>query len=115
MIVTPHGVAAVWDMLRAMPPFSRWNLPPAEEVEFRTPQRSDVLGEWTKWEGGHHIVTISSKSHGHLLTLIQTVAHEMLHAYQDIKGTSNRAQHNAEFKRLAAQVCRALGFDEKAF
>jgi hypothetical protein len=102
-------------MLRSFPPFSRWNLPPADEVEIRTPQRSDVLGEWSKWEGGHHIITISSKSHGHLITLIQTVAHEMIHAYQDIKGTSNRAQHNAEFKRLAAQVCRALGFDEKAF
>ena len=102
-------------MLRSFPPFSRWNLPPADEVEIRTPQRSDVLGEWSKWEGGHHIITISSKSHGHLITLIQTVAHEMIHAYQDIKGTSNRAQHNAEFKRLAAQVCRVLGFDEKAF
>ena len=115
MIVTPQVVAAVWDMLRAMPPFCRWSLPPAEEVEFRTPQRSDVHGEWTRIVDGHHIVTISSQTNGHLLTLIQTVAHEQIHAYQDIKGTSTRAQHNAEFRRLAAQVCRSLGFDEKAF
>jgi hypothetical protein len=115
LIVTPQAVAATWDMLRSVPPISRWNLPPADEVEFRTPQRADVHGEWTRIIDGHHIVTISSRTNGHLITLIQTVAHEMIHAHQDIKGTSTRAQHNAQFRRLAAQVCRHLGFDEKAF
>lgn len=115
ILITPDRVAAVWDMLRQFPPISKWKLPPAEEVEFTTSARNDIHGQWSRWSNGTHIITVSVKRTGHLDTLIQTVAHEMIHAYQDQSGTSTRAEHNAEFSRLASQVCRAFGFDEKAF
>jgi predicted SprT family Zn-dependent metalloprotease len=46
--------------------------------------------------------------------LIATMAHEMIHLYQDESGTA-RGHHNAEFRRLAARVCAVHGFDPEEF
>lgn len=43
------------------------------------------------------------------------MAHEMIHLHQHLRKTETRAQHNAEFKRLAAQVCAQHIFDPKSF
>ena len=49
--------------------------------------------------------------------LIQAIAHEMIHAYQDgIKRTGSRwVDHNAEFKRLASRVCSVHGWEVEKF
>jgi hypothetical protein len=39
----------------------------------------------------------------------------MIHLHQSIRGTTSKAEHNHEFKRLALQVCQAFGFDERCF
>jgi hypothetical protein len=46
--------------------------------------------------------------------LIATMAHEMIHLYQDENGTA-RGHHNAQFRRLAKRVCSIHGFDLKNF
>jgi hypothetical protein len=43
--LTPERCAAVYECLRQFKPFNRWRLPSAKSVEFRTPQRADIMGE----------------------------------------------------------------------
>jgi len=43
--LTPQMCAAVYDCLREFPPFSRWKLPPADEIEFRCTARNDCTAD----------------------------------------------------------------------
>jgi acyl-CoA reductase-like NAD-dependent aldehyde dehydrogenase len=45
--------------------------------------------------------------------LMAAMAHEMCHLRQQQLG--DRGHHSASFKRMAARVCRAHGFDLKTF
>lgn len=109
----PKHVAAMYDCIRVLPPFDKFKLPESDEIEFRTPARADVFGEFQ--EGKPHVITISSARHSHTFTVMLTLAHEMLHLYQALQKTDNKNQHNAEFKRLAKRVCSLNGWDYKAF
>jgi len=43
------------------------------------------------------------------------MAHEMVHLYIWRKGSKDRAEHGAEFKKLARLVCKHHGFEEATF
>lgn len=114
--LTRDLLAACWDFLRECQPIKSWNLPPAEEVEFKVIPDPHTAG-YHKMVGDKHIVGISSGAIGRLHSLTETMAHEMVHAHQrtttpvmDTKGT-----HNKAFTRLAARVCKVLGFDPLLF
>lgn len=109
----PRHVAAMYDCLRALPPFDKWKLPESDEIEFRTPARADVFGEFL--DGEPRIITISSARHSHTFTVMLTLAHEMIHLKQALEKTDNKNQHNADFKKLAKRVCSLNGWDYKAF
>lgn len=109
----PNHVAAMYDCIKKLPPFDKWKLPESDAVEFRTPARADVFGEFT--DGDPPVITISSARHAHTFTIFLTVAHEMVHLAQALKKTDNKNQHNDEFKRLAKRVCSLNGWDYKAF
>ena len=114
----PDIIAAMYSCLRLMPPFSRWRLPPAEEIEFRVNKQRDTMGEYSRYiRTSDHIVTISSATIGHFSTLAAVVSHEMIHLKQAIDKTESRrlSVHNVEFRRLARQVCKLHGWDYKAF
>jgi hypothetical protein len=116
MKLTPPRLAAAYMFLRATPPFSRWKLPLASEVEFRVIKQETVLGTHKVCpRQGHHVITISGARVGHTMTLLCTMAHEMIHLYQLEVGTATAAEHNAEFRRLGKVVCRHHGFDPKEF
>jgi hypothetical protein len=108
----PDHLEAIYDCLRAFPPFKRWRLPPGEEVHFAVTRAKDHVGSYCAGADGH-VITASSEKVGHTDTLMRLVAHEMIHLYQEISGSANSAQHNAEFQRLAAQVAKYHGFDPK--
>jgi len=114
MKVTPTQCAAVYDCLRAFEPFRALRLPESDEVEFHVRPRRDAFGEYVQNDVAHSI-TISSRLIGSFEALAQVVAHEMLHLAQAEKGTHSRAEHNAEFIRLAKVVCRQMLWDEPAF
>ena len=62
-------------------------------------------------DGGHH-VELSAKRHGHLATVVSSMAHEMIHVRQRVHRTeTSGVEHNAEFRRDAKLVCRRFGFD----
>ena len=114
--LNPNHSAASYDFLRALPPFHRWKLPPGDEVEFHITARPEICGEYTRWlHDQTHIIVLSSKNIGHTDTLIRIMAHEIIHLKQGKDGGETSGQHNAEFKRLSAIVCRYHGFDLKAF
>ena len=112
--LTPDILEAAYELLRWTPPFSRWKLPEGEDVAFTVAANPAFLGEY-QWEGDHHRISISMRWSAQLTTLLPIMAHEMLHLYQRVASTENKNQHNAQFRRLSATVCKHHGFDPRAF
>lgn len=108
--LSPEHLAHMYECLRQLPPFTEWKLPESDAVKFRTPAITDY-GEFRY----PNIITVSSMKHGHFDRLMETLAHEMVHYAQALKGTDNKAQHNADFKRRAKRVCSFFGWDYKGF
>ena len=110
-------LAAAYEYLRHTPPFSKWNLPDAEDVKFSTSRRPREAGRY-QWDGNHNIIA-SIHGVGHTSTLMRFMAHEMIHLYLEKMGWESKARseevHNAAFRKFAAQVCKYHGFDLKAF
>jgi hypothetical protein len=116
--ITPDILEAAYRYLMATPPFRRWKLPDADEVEFHVIRVDDRRGDWNcyqKKSGGGHIIRISAKLIGRTQSLIEAVAHEMVHARCEMLGDKTASPHGGSFKRLAGQVCRHHGFDPKLF
>ena len=107
--LTPQLLAHMWDCLREMPPFSKWKLPDSDAIEFRTPARDDIFGQFV----APNIVTVSASLHGHFDTVFKTLAHEAIHVVQHLNKTDNKNQHNADFARRAKAVCKTFGYDFK--
>ena len=114
--LTPHMLAAAYAYLRECSPFKAWGLPLADEVEFCVTRHRDREADHnTRSRAKEHIIRVSSYAVKTTDGLMQAMAHEMIHARQAIDGTANRAQHNAEFKRLANRVCRQHGWKYDTF
>ena len=111
LTITRAMLVAAYELLRTTPPFRGWNLPDAGAVEFAVLRDRTTYGDC---DG--ETIRVSSSCHGHLRTLLATVAHEMIHLHQmrNRLETSN-TEHNADFRRRAARVCRLHGFDPKIF
>lgn len=113
--VTPVRLAGVYEMLRGFPPFSGWRLPPAADVKFHVLKTDKWHADWWIDECDRHHIRVSKTKHGHLSSLVESMAHEMIHVRQRVTGTETNGEHNAEFKRLGLRVCKALGFDARQF
>lgn len=110
MNITPNHVAAVYEMLRQFRPFDRWKLPEADEVGFHVKAIRDH-GVYL-YDNGHNI-TVSSLLVDSPSSLLDVTGHEMIHLRQQLRGLP--LNHNAEFRRLANQVCREFLLDRKRF
>lgn len=92
------------------------HLPPAEEVEF-------IVGSWYDRQAHYnsdvnheaHEIAISARWCGTYNTLLQLVAHEMIHMDQRIRKTESRTLHNAEYRKISRYVCRLFQWDLKPF
>ena len=112
--ITKERLAAVYEMLKAWPPFNRWKLPHSSEVKFRVIASKRVFARWCI-QGDRHLIEVSQERHDALHSLVMTMAHEMIHMRQRIAKTETRAEHNAEFERLAKRICAIHGFDYGPF
>ena len=110
--LTPALLRATYDFLRQTPPFKNWVLPPGCEVRFRVTRSRTVQGDHL-FEGGVHRVRVSQHKTGSTHTLVELMAHEMVHVVCDREGV--RSEHGGRFRRLANTVCRYHGFDPKLF
>lgn len=119
--LTPQRLAILYDALRAQPPFHRWRLPPADEVEFRTPARRDIHGEHVEKtppsRGAVHTVTVSIEKHAHFNSVLLTLAHEMCHVAQAVAKIPgrHRGHDTKDFVARTRRVCRTFGWDERNF
>lgn len=108
-------LAAAYEYLSASKPFDKWNLPHSEEVKFRVFKRKDRYADYRYRNGRHHI-NISSVLVGSHMTLLATMAHEILHLHLNATGCIDmRAPHGVGFNKLADQVCRVHAFDRLIF
>ena len=113
--ITPDMLARAYDFLSSTAPFDRWNMPDSDDVTFRVSNGSDC-GWCDRKRGRRPEIAISSRRHGHTLSLLMTMAHEMVHLHMDhCRMATSGVEHSAAFHKLAAQVCKHHGFDPKAF
>ena len=104
-------LVAAYELLRTTQPFLGWKLPDATEMEFAVLRDRSTFGDC---DG--ETIRASSARHGHLPTLLATLAHEMIHLHQmRRKLETPNTEHNADFRKRAARVCRLHGFDPKVF
>lgn len=115
--LTPEMLTAAYDYLRTTPPFNGWSLPEGDEVKFKVGKFRGKFAAY-QWDGKQHTITMSGAAIGHTCTLLETLAHEMIHLHLEDTGNESRGNenaHNAWFRKFAAQVCKYHGFDPKAF
>jgi hypothetical protein len=109
-----YVLAAAYDYLAATEPFCRWNLPEGEDVAFKVIRDRQRCGSYQR-VGDTHTISISAAAIGHTTSLMQIMAHEMIHLHEEAAGMVTPAEHSAAFRKLAAVVCRFHGFDPKMF
>lgn len=111
--LTPEILEAAYNYLRSTPPYRRWKLPHADEVRFQVTWKTDQRGNCQQHGNGKHTVRISQVFIGRTVSLMEAMAHEMVHVHLDRKKV--RAHHGNEFQTCAEQVCRYHGFDFRQF
>jgi hypothetical protein len=117
LALTLDVLGSGYDFLRTTKPFSRWRLPPSEEIIFHVAKSPNWFGQAYQYKNdGTYGIEISARLVSQTSTFLAVLGHEMIHVRQMIAGTATKnTAHNAEFHRLAAQVCRHHGLDLKAF
>src|ERR1700733_14069393 len=116
--LTPDCLENAYEYLRTTLPFRRMNLPHADNLIFKVMGARDRFGHFRgriKSTPELNEIGVSIRVVHSTDLLMATMAHEMLHLFQHEKGSSSRAEHNAEYKRLAERVCRIHGFDRESF
>ena len=109
--VNAETVLAVYQMLRHFPPFNRWHLPAtvnADVVPFKS-FRAD-------YDPKTRTIRVSFRKVTTFHCLVEAVAHEMCHVRQDMMDRWPAGDaHNADFRRMAKQVCKHFPFDPANF
>jgi hypothetical protein len=118
--LTPELLEQAYEYLRQSPPFRGWNLPEPDLITFRVMGAKDRFGHFrgrhvkAKGARGYSEIAISAGMVRSTDLLMATMAHEMIHLYQDETGSA-RGHHNPQFRALAARVCAVHGFDYETF
>ncbi|MDB5550522.1 MAG: hypothetical protein JWL86_506 [Rhizobium sp.] len=110
--ITPDIMESVYETLRITSPFRGWRLPPGDDVVFSVLRTDSIEGDYL-FERGQHRIRVSGTTHRTLHAVTMTVAHEMCHMRDQIKGV--RSHHGGSFRRMADVVCRHHGFDRGQF
>lgn len=115
MRITPDILIGAYEFLRTTPPFRGWRLPHADSVEFRVINKRGVHGWYMNGWSAAHRIDISEPRHEHTITVLMTMAHEMVHLHQHAKGLVTGHEHNTDFYRRARRVCNIHGWDFAVF
>lgn len=114
LVITPEMMAAAYDYLVTTPPFCDWNLPESEDVTFIVYRSMVNRGDWFRIKERHRI-RISSRYARSTTSLMETMAHEMIHLHEDHNNCSGKGQHSAAFNVWANEVCEIHGWDPALF
>lgn len=113
--LTRETLAAAYDYLCTTPPFNKWNLPESADIEFKIIRSIHFRGWYSTNANGRHVIAISSRCIGRTTSLLETMAHEMVHLHQGDVRMETKGIHNRAFWILAERVCRYHGFDPRLF
>ena len=115
LLLNHEILAAAYDYLRATPPFRDWNLPESEDVKFVVTRSTSTAGTHSI-KDGKDVICVSSGCIGRTLSLVELMAHEMIHMHQRVVCMESRGvEHNAAFKKLVLRVSKIHGFDPMLF
>jgi len=112
MNLKPHDIQIAYEYLAACPPFRKWSLPLSSNLIFKVTRSEMAMGEY---DVDPHTIKVSSKSNDNWQQLIETVAHEMVHLECEGRDHYKHHEHDKNFKRLAARVCKEFGWDISTF
>ena len=109
---------AAYEYLRTTPPFNKWNLPDGEDIRFHVVRARDCFAKYQR-DGDLHHISVSISSVAHSDTLIEKMAHEMVHLHLELTGSESKSKspsiHNAAFRKYATRICQIHGWDPKGF
>lgn len=111
--LTPEILEGAYELLRMTPPFKRWKLPHADDLEFTVLVTTERCGHFREAQNGIHEIGVSNSRVHTLDELFQVLAHEMAHLRQCQLG--HRDTHGKNFKELADRICTAHSFNPKTF
>ena len=106
-LITVETCKAVYNMLRQLPPFNKYELPRPSEIEFIVVNDPELYGSYCPEP---HCITISTAKQSHLQTLQQTIAHEMVHLILYLQGKRYEL-HNKNFYKLTHEVANIYGWE----
>lgn len=110
VLITEETVKAIYIMLRKLPPFNQWGLPPASKIKFSVKSEYKVMGEL-------HVrpykMKFGTEYQEHFETIVTTVAHEMIHLALYLEGVPSYNMHIRKFKEKSHEVGALYGFDRK--
>ncbi len=113
--LTPDMLAHCYDYLCCTPPFTKWNMPPSEDIKFLVIKTADRYAHYQMVNNVHNIA-VSVRWVGRHQTLLSTLAHEMVHLHIRSAGIRQRHAHGGAFQRLADEVCKEhVEFDRLNF
>lgn len=110
--LSPELLAYAYDYLMCLPPFSKLNMPPSEDIKFRVIKSKKIFARYFM-EGGAHHIDVSNKMVGSHMVLLSTLAHEAAHLHLNEVGGCDL--HGPNFQKLADKICASHGFDRLTF
>ncbi len=110
--LTERNLAKAYEYLRATNPFDGWGLPPSSKIKFQVIKDPTVHADFNVISG-KPVIRVSENGVGHTITLMASVAHEIVHLRQWM--TKKRDTHGKSFKAMRAEICESHGFDPNTF
>jgi len=114
MIINTDMLAHAYEYLSCTEPFRNWNLPPAEEVRFKTFRKWKKYAHYFRVGDQHHIEFSTKHITSHYM-LLATMAHEMLHLFLETHCMHGDDHHGEAFQKLANEVCELHDFNRYDF
>lgn len=113
MKLTPAVVKNLYASLSCCYPFSKWDMPLPEEINFVVTSDPEFMGTYLydTGEDHEHNITISSARCGHYYTVITTLSHEMVHMSFHRQKGDKWLQHGKPFRTRCKMVAHELGLD----
>lgn len=112
-MISVQQVEAVYELMRALPPFKGAVKTHADDMEFRLVNRNDVNEEFGYGRKKHGTrpmhLSVSMQNVTTTFSLLAAVAHGMIHVAQIEAG--RKPVHDKWFYGMARQVRRHHGFD----
>lgn len=105
----------LYTLLRSTPPFNRWKLPEADAVGFVVTHSKERCGRFHGNGQEDNAIEISAALHETIPSVAITMAHEMVHLHEALKGRRGDVKHGKFFHHCADLVCKYHKFDRNVF